>query len=127
VIYLDANVLIRLLEGDLASRQPIEQRLAGETAFLTSQLTRLECRCKPLREGNAPLLALYDQAFASREMQVIEIDGRVIDEATALRAAHNLKTPDAIHVASAVVAGATVFLTGDAKIAAISRIKVEVI
>jgi hypothetical protein len=56
VIYADANVIIRLVEveGDALTRAPLEARLLpyrGIGRFLlTSQLTRLECRVKPLRE-----------------------------------------------------------------------------
>lgn len=86
MIYLDANVLIRLIEGDAVARQPIERRLATEPEFLTSQLSRLECRCKPMRDGNIALLGKYDMAFFSRELRLIELDLRVVDEATAIRA-----------------------------------------
>ncbi|HKB35404.1 MAG TPA: hypothetical protein VKD72_03055, partial [Gemmataceae bacterium] len=71
MIYADANTVIRLLEGDQATRAPLEARLQplrGTVGFLaTSRLTRLECRCKPLRQGNSVLLALYDAFFSSVE------------------------------------------------------------
>ncbi len=62
VIYIDSNVVIRLIEGDTAARAPIEARLlphrgAGQF-LLTSRLTRLECRVKPLRSNDGPLLAI---------------------------------------------------------------------
>jgi predicted nucleic acid-binding protein len=127
VIYLDANVLIRLVEGDAAARQPIEQRLAGEAEFLTSQLSRFECRCKPMRDGDTKLLGMYDIAFSAHELRIVELDTRVMDEATAIWGAEKLKTADAIHVAAAVVGGATVFLTGDVQLKRITRLTVELI
>ena len=67
VIYADANVIIRLIEGEALAREPLESRLLplrGTGRFLlTSQLTRLECRTKPMRDGDAALLALYDAFF----------------------------------------------------------------
>jgi hypothetical protein len=36
VIYLDANVIIRFIEGNPAAREPIRQRLAGQTVLVTS-------------------------------------------------------------------------------------------
>jgi hypothetical protein len=97
VIYADANVVIRLIEGDALTRAPIEARLAplrGTGRFLlTSRLTRLECRVKPLRQGDTALLALYDAFFTSVEVLLLEITGPVLEKATELRAHLNLKTP----------------------------------
>jgi predicted nucleic acid-binding protein len=77
VIYVDANVIIRLLERDAATRAPLEARLLplrGTGRFLlTSRLTRLECRVKPLRTGDTRLLALYDSFFTGAEVQLLEV------------------------------------------------------
>ncbi len=59
MIYLDANVIIRFVEGDAAARVRIEARLRN-VPVVTSQLSRLECRCQPMRRSDGPLLALYD-------------------------------------------------------------------
>ena len=76
MIYADANVIIRLLEGDVATRAPLEARLLplrGTTSFLhTSRLSWLECRVKPLRANDAKLLALYDAFFSSVEVEVLD-------------------------------------------------------
>jgi uncharacterized protein len=131
LIYLDANVIIRLIEGTHAVREPLEVRLrAAQTpgAFiLTSRLSLLETRTLPLRHGEATLVALYDTFFAASETTVVEIDAAVIDLATRLRATHNFKSPDAIHLASAVHAGATAFLTADRALARFTSIPVEII
>jgi len=90
VIYADANVFIRLLEGDAAARKSIEARLLplrGTGRFLlTSRLTRLECRVRPLRDGDAGLLALYDVFFAGPEVQILELTESVSEKATEIRA-----------------------------------------
>ena len=44
----------------------------------------------------------------------------------ALRARHGFKTPDAIHRATAIEAGAEAFLTGDAGLATCTDVSVEV-
>jgi predicted nucleic acid-binding protein len=131
LIYADTNVVIRLLEGDAATRAPLEARLLplrGTGRFLlTSRLTRLECRVKPLRVGDTALLALYDAFFVSAEVEMLELSAPVIEKATDLRAALNVKTPDALHLASAIVAGATAFLTGDRSLTRCTEIVVEVL
>lgn len=127
MIYLDANVIIRFVEGNEPSRESLRLRLIGENLITTSQLSRLECRCKPMRTKDLATLNLYDVFFTAHELRLIEIDARVIDEATSIRAALGLKSPDALHLATAVVAGASVFLTGDAKLTRFNRMSVEII
>jgi predicted nucleic acid-binding protein len=131
VIYLDSSVAIRLIEGDAATRAPIEARLLplrGAVRFiLTSRLTRLECRVKPLRSADAVLLALYDAFFASAEVDLAELTAAVVEKATDLRAALNFKTPDALHLATAIIGGASSFLTGDRSFTRCAEIAVEVL
>jgi predicted nucleic acid-binding protein len=124
-------VIIRLVEGDSATRAPLEARLLslrGSGRFLsTSRLSRLECRMKPLRTGDSELLTLYDAFFAGVELELLDLSASVVDKATELRAMLNLKTPDALHLASGIIAGATAFLTGDRTLSRCAEIPVEVL
>lgn len=118
MIYLDSGVIIRLIEGAEGVRAPIEARLravaAPDRLLVTSRLSRLECRCKPLREGRFDLLALYDKFFALRTLALKEIDATVVEKATTIRADFGLKSADAIHAATGVLWGASAFWTADA-------------
>jgi uncharacterized protein len=131
VIYADANVIIRLIGGDAATRAPIEARvnpLRGQAgSFLTSRLSRLECRVRPIRAGDPVTLAKFDRFFGTVEVRLLDVTPAVIEKATDLRARLNVKTPDAIHLASAILAGATAFLTGDLGLKRCTEITVEVI
>ena len=132
MIYLDANVIIRLVEGTEAVSRPVTTRLRASVAravppFVTSRLTQLECRCKPMRDGNTNLLAVYDGLFSSRDLRPLDIDAAVIEQATRLRAKYRFKSPDALHLASAVVAGASVFLTGDQQLRQCTEVNVEIV
>ena len=131
MIYADANVIIRLLEGDAATRAPLEERLLpcrGKAGFLhTSRLSWLECPIKPLRANDTKLLALYDAFYSSAEVEILELSRAVVEKATNLRAALNVKTPDALHLASAILSGATAFLTGDKGLARCTEVLVEVL
>ena len=117
MIYADAGVIIRLLEGGAKVREPIETRLEGirsqRPLILTSRLSRLECRCKPLREKDDRTLRLYDTFFVGPEVDVAEIGKSVVEKATELRAAFGLKASDAIHAATAILAGVSEFWTAD--------------
>jgi predicted nucleic acid-binding protein len=131
MIYADANILIRLLEGTPSVRAPIEARLLplrGTGRFLaTSRLSRLECRCKPLQAGDTALLTLYEALFAGPEVQLLDITAEVVEKATELRAHLGIKTPDAIHLASAIRVQATAFLTGDKDLARCHDVAVEIL
>lgn len=131
MIYLDANVVIRLVEGDAATRSPLVARLAASLgvadSLVTSRLTRLECRSKPLRSGDLATLAQFEVFFAGVELVLYDVSAAVIEKATDLRARYNLKTPDALHYATAVEAGASVFLTGDRGLARCLEVPVEVL
>jgi predicted nucleic acid-binding protein len=81
----------------------------------------------PMRTKDTALLQLYDVFFSAQELRLIEIDRRVIDEATGIRAITGLKSPDALHLAAALVTGASVFLTGDTQLARFNRLSVELI
>ena len=117
MIYADTGIIIRLIEGDDPVRSPIERSLQDledqDRAIVTSRLARLECRRKPIREENEDLLRLYDAFFDSREVTIVEIDAPVVEKATLLRAGLRLRTPDAIHAATAILCGASAFWTTD--------------
>ena len=96
-------------------------------SLVTSRLTRLECRSKPLRSGDFATLAQFDVFFAGIELILAEVSPAVIERATDLRAKYDLKTPNALHYATAVEVGATVFLTGDRGLARCTEVPVEVL
>lgn len=117
-LYLDANAIIYGVESSTALRRRvaawIRQALADEAGLLiTSALSTLECRVKPLRDGSEQLLRRYEEIFKYRRLRVVDIGPAVLAKATELRAQFAFKTPDAIHLATALVDNAETFLTGD--------------
>src|SRR5205823_10773072 len=92
LIYLDANVVIRLVEGDAATRAPLVTRLAPALgvpgSLATSRLTRLECRSKPLRAGDLATLAQFDVFFAGVELVLAEVSAAVDRKSTRLNSSH---------------------------------------
>ena len=125
-LYLDANPIIYSIEGVPEFREAalswIERAEKASGVVITSRLSRLECRVKPLREENTELLARFEGFFAREGLELAEITAEVIEAATALRAAHNFRPPDAIHLATATLSKADVFLTGDRNLAHVSLI-----
>jgi uncharacterized protein len=67
-----------------------------------------------MRDSDHELLGRYDSLFGAGRVAVIDVSTKVIDRATELRARHGFKSPDAIHLATALESGANEFWTGDA-------------
>ena len=86
---------------------------SARPSFAVSELTRLECRVGPFRQGDNTLLARYERFFSTPGLLWVTPSRRVFDLATELRARHRLKTPDALHLAAAIAAGCEEFWTND--------------
>jgi predicted nucleic acid-binding protein len=91
-----------------------------------SELTRLECRVGPVRKEDPDLLAKFDAFFAIRGVERIPWDREVFDLATQIRAKHGTKTPDALHLAAAVVGQCDEFWTNDHRLNAAARGRIEI-
>ncbi|MBK6536177.1 MAG: type II toxin-antitoxin system VapC family toxin [Deltaproteobacteria bacterium] len=122
-LYLDACAIIYLVEAVDPFHAHVARRLqlhgaGGESDVVTSLLSRLECRTRPLRDNDEKLIG---------RLVLSELSPGVIERATVLRARHGFKTPDALHLASAIEMGASVFLTGDRTLARCDEINVEII
>jgi predicted nucleic acid-binding protein len=131
-IYLDACTIIYLVEAESRFHSVVVRRLLQyqtdpASRLLTSRLSCIECRTRPVRDNNRKLLEAYDKLFGADRMLIVEITAEVVVTATTLRARHGFKTPDAIHLASAIEEKADVFLTGDSSLARCTEIAVEVL
>ncbi len=82
--------------------------------MVSSDLALLEALVKPLQLGDTVLVQLYrDLLTASQETRLIPISRAVIEAAARLRATTGIKTPDAIHAASALGEGVARFVSND--------------
>lgn len=127
-IYLDAAPVIYAVEQVDGYFEVVDQKLEQAGAVLiASDLTRLECRMKPLRENQSALLGEYDEFFASAVTETIALSRDVMDGATRIRADYGFRTPDAIHLAAAVAAKCDVFFTNDYRLNSFSELKIEVV
>lgn len=127
-IYLDTAPLIYLVENVVPHAPLVVARLAqpGVTQ-LCSELTRLECRVKPIRDGETALLAAFESYFAEIITTIVPLSRQVLDQATELRANYSFKTPDALHLAAAIVSKCDLFLTNDRQLTSCTEITVETI
>jgi predicted nucleic acid-binding protein len=121
-LYVDANIFIRLLEGndELASAigTLFSQAWNRRIALVTSELTLAEVLVIPIRAGLDRSVARYDSLIRSNAaLETNAIDRATLHSAAALRASYRaLKLPDAIHLATALWSGCDRFLTADMKL-----------
>lgn len=132
ILFLDACALIYRFEGGAkfraAAMEMVAQLTLGqpEPDVAVSRLSLMECRVKPLREGNTDLLKRYDDFFAA--VKVVELSAAVVELATDLRVRHGLKTPDALQAACAMTLQSNViFVTADLGFAKVTGLDVRLI
>lgn len=131
-LYLDANAIIYSVESSSSLRDAVKQHIrdvreSRDGVVVTSILSRLECRTGPLRRKDPDKLQLFDHFFTDPELLVFDIDTAVVDRATEVRAQYGFRTPDAIHLATALLLECDTFLTGDDKLKRCEEINVAVL
>lgn len=87
----------------------------GRHRLVTSVLSLMEVLVLPKREGRAELAQRYREIFESfPNLRVLPVDHETVETAAELRARYGIKTPDALHLATAIQAGADAFVSEDA-------------
>tara|TARA_B100000315_G_scaffold197603_1_gene188949 strand:- start:88 stop:483 length:396 start_codon:yes stop_codon:yes gene_type:complete len=125
-LYLDAAPVIYLIEENEDYVGIVDQILEkSDVELIASDLTRLECRIKPIQENNQELLKDYDEFFSDVVSKIVPLSRDVIDRATEIRSEHGFKTPDSIHLAAAVVSNCDQFLTNDLRLKKFTDIKIR--
>ena len=101
---------------------------AGNIEVFTSELTLMETLVVPIRNSDTFLIDAYEQLLRSPQMQLIPISQTVLREAARLRAiTPSLRTPDAIHAATATTSGCTQFLTNDRQLRTVANLLVVIL
>ena len=120
-IALDTSAFIYLIERHPTFFPAVEPIFAeidtGNVRAVTSVLALLEVLVKPIESGAMALAQDFRAAItASTSLRVLDVDRNLAERAAEIRAAHRIRTPDAIHLATAQIAGADVFVTNDDKL-----------
>ncbi len=130
-VYCDSVILIYNFEGTKLFQTRATSRLAAMwqagDILAISDLVRLECRMQPIRTENDQLLAVYDNLFVQPNVELLPITTAVFDRATIIRAKHNFRLADALHLAIAMEAHCDSFLTNDFRLTTCTDIVVEVL
>ena len=130
-VYLDASVFIYSVERIQpyqALIEPIwEQAQAGRFTVVSSELVVSEVLVRPLREGNRLAETLFRSLLGAKEVVLLAATRSLWEETARLRADSGLKTPDALHAASALQAGCTLFVTNDADFRRVEGLPVTIL
>lgn len=118
VVYVDTQISIYTVEK-FPNYAPLCLPLwqAGQASVITivsSELSLLETLVMPLRNQDAALISDYRHLLLHSDMKLLPITQEILEDAARLRAQiSGLKTPDAIHAATALRYGCALFITND--------------
>ena len=130
-VYVDTSVIIYTFEENLnyfdLLRPLWEKFQAQEIELISSELVLMEVLVLPLRNNNKSLVSDYEQLLLNSAMQLIPINQSILRQAANLRATTNLKTPDAIHAATAISVNCDQFITNDKNFRNLSNLPVVIL
>lgn len=128
-VYLDSAALIYFVEENVDYGPLVEPLIEtfdrGTKLGLCSYITLLEVLVKPFELRRLDLAERYrDLLLSSENMRVLPVERTVAEEAARLRAERRVRTPDAIQLATARLAGAEIFVTNDGALPGIPGLEV---
>jgi predicted nucleic acid-binding protein len=120
---LDAAPLIYYLEEHpryLPLVDPFFEALdRGAFHVVASTVVLLEVLVHPLRHANARLAQAYRDILRTTDaLTLVPVSPEIAEQAAQLRARFSIKTPDAIHLATALHRQAAYFITNDTRLPA---------
>ena len=100
----------------------------GGLVVITSVLSLVEVLKGCFRASDEVRSRRYLNLFGATEgVEVLDVDREIAIGAARLRSRYGLRTPDAIHIATAVAAGASAFVTTDRRLSVVREIEVRVL
>ena len=128
VVGLDTTPLIYFIEENPAYSKvvdPFFEAVAnGEITVITSVVALLEALVHPIRNADSKLAQKYrDILLDSEGLTTVILDQDIAEEAARLRAFHNIRTPDSIQMATAIIGKASFFLTNDIRLPSLPNLK----
>ena len=131
LVYVDASSLIysvERLEPYRTLLEPMWQEAQdGNITLVSSPILVVEALVKPLREGNSAIEMQYRELFGAGAVRLLDASYQVFEDAARLRATSGLKTPDAIHAATALGAACALFVTNDSDFRRVQELPVTVL
>lgn len=130
-VYLDTAPIIYSVEEHEAywpALKPLWDFLnEGEIEVVTSELSLLESLVLPIRNEDTNLAAGYETLLTSSQVEMVPLALPVLRTAAKLRAEQNLKTPDAIHAATAQLSNCTHLVSNDTGFRRLATIEIIIL
>jgi predicted nucleic acid-binding protein len=126
---LDANLFIYLFETDGPEADAVRGLLndaeSAGTTLVVASLALAEVAVYPATIDDAVMADRYVDAIRSvNRLHVVPLTADIAIDAGILRGRHGLSLPDAIHLATARVAGASAFVTNDRRLRSVPKLEV---
>ena len=101
-------------------------RSAGDQPAI-SDLTWLECRVLPIRTNDTAALADMEAFLSASDVVRLPLPAAVYERACHIRAKHNYKLGDSLHLAAAIEGGCGRVLTNDLRWSSFPDIAIEIL
>lgn len=129
IIGLDTSIFIYLLEEHptyfLKCQSLLHAIESGNAQGVFSAIGLIEILTGPKQLKEYELAAKYRHLITSfPHITLIGLNERIIEIASDLRAMYGVKTPDAIHLATAIDSNASEFVTNDKSLKRVKEIRV---
>ncbi len=126
---LDTSPLIYLAEANTDYKTVVkpffEAVRHNEFIVVTSMISVVEVLVHPIRNNDTDLIQKYrDLLFKTRGLKTVMLSQPIAEEAARLRATNNIRTPDSIQMATAIVEEASFFLTNDKHFPSLPNLKI---
>ena len=130
IVGIDTQIFTYVLENDkiFADRALLVMNdlAIGKYTGIFSSVGIIELLTGPKKMGRFSLAQEYLKRLESYpNLNIRNLNENNIDIASTLRAKYNLRTPDAIHLATAIDSGAVKFYTNDKRLKMVKEIKIE--
>lgn len=130
-MHLDSCIVIYLIQGTETIHHQITDQITsipvGRRTLCFSDLTRLECLVKPIKEEDDDLIKQYNDFFSLPSNFLLPFNTKIFDLATNLRAKWKIKTPDALHLANAIVWKCDEFWTNDEHLLSVAENQIHIV
>lgn len=106
----------------------ISNAIQYNCSIITSVITLVEVLTQPIQMKRFDIAEKYcDVLTNSKNIIMYPVDSLIAQKAAELRAKYQIKTPDALQIATCIENNATLFITNDMQIKQIKEIEVAVL
>lgn len=87
----------------------------------------METLTGPKKSGDTALERAYEQALFGTDIRLLPITQTILRDAARLRATTKLRTPDALHAATAQQAGCVLFVSNDSEFRSVPNLPLVIL